>query len=151
VLHTNSRRYGVLILLDIITTLGVAVATMYLGVVSIYGVIFNNGRLDFFLQGIFFLCSSFFGLLNLFWLTFCCHETTDEVQDTLVCVQKLLLFSNECSWSTADLKRLSSQLKNLKIEFNVCGFFTINLQFFCGTVGILLSYILVMNQLIQIS
>jgi hypothetical protein len=151
VLHTNSRRYGVLILLDIITTLGVAVATMYLGVVSIYGVIFNTRKLDVFLQGIFFLCISSFGLLNLFWLTICCHETTDEVQDTLVCVQKLLLFPNECSWSTADLKRLSSQLKNLKIEFNVCGFFTINLQFFCGTVGILLSYILVMNQLIQIS
>jgi hypothetical protein len=149
VLHTSSRSYGVLILLDIITTLAIAVPTMYMGVVSISVAIFNTSRLDDVLQGTFFLCLSFFGVLNFLWLTICCHRTTDEIQDTLVCVQKLLLYPNGFSWSTADLKRLSSQLKNLKFEFSVCGFFTLNLQFFCGTVGIFLSYILVINQLFK--
>jgi hypothetical protein len=151
VLHTTSRSYGVLILLDIITTFTTAVPTMYLGVVFLNGVALNTPRINGFLQGIFFLCLSSIGLLNFLWLTICCHTTTDEVQETLVCVQMLLLYPNVFSWSTADLKRLSSQLKNLKAEFSVCGFFTLNLQFFCGTVGILFSYILVMNQLVQMS
>jgi hypothetical protein len=86
-------------------------------------------------------------MLNFLWLTICCHTTTDEVQDTLFCVQKLLLYPNAFSWSTADLKSLCFQLINLRVDFNVCGFFTLNLQFICGTVGILLSYIVVMNQL----
>jgi hypothetical protein len=79
-------------------------------------------------------------------LTICCHSTADEVQDTLVCIQKLLLNPNRLFWSTADLKRLSSQLKNLKVEFSVCGFFTINLQLLCGSVGIIITYIFVLNE-----
>jgi hypothetical protein len=149
VLHTSSRSYGVLILLDIITTLAIAVPTMYMGVVSISGSILNTFTLDVVLEGTFFLCLSFFGVLNFLWLTICCHTTTDEIQDTLACIQKLLLYPNGFSWSTADLKRLFSQLKNLKFEFNVCGFFTLSLQFFCGTVGIFLSYILAINQLFK--
>jgi hypothetical protein len=85
------------------------------------------------------LCTSSFSLLNFLWLTICCHATTDEFQDTLVCVQKLHLYPNAFSSSTADLKRLCFQLINHRVDFSVCGFFILNLQFICGTVGILLS------------
>jgi hypothetical protein len=147
VLQTTSRSYGVLILLDIITTLTTAVTTTYIGLVFLNGVGFSTNSVAVCLQGVFFICSSSFGLLNFLWLTICCHATTDELQDTLVCIQKLLLYPIEFSWSRADLKILSSQLKNLKVEFSVCGFFTLNLQLFCGAVGIFLSYIIVINQL----
>jgi hypothetical protein len=146
VLHTSSRSYGVLILLEIITVLTNAVPTIYLAVDFIKFGAFNSQSFNTWFKVITFLCSSSFGLLNFLWLTICCHTATDEVQDTLVCIQKLLLYPNGFSWSIADLKRLSSQLKNLKVEFGVCGFFTLNLQFICGTVGLLFSCILVMNQ-----
>jgi hypothetical protein len=121
-----------------------------MGLVFLNGAAFSTHSVEACFQGIFFFCSSSFGLLNFLWLTICCHATTDEVQDTLVCVQKLVLYPNGFSWSSEDLKILSSQLKYLKVGFNVCGFFTPNLQFFCGTLGILLSSILVMNQLSQL-
>jgi hypothetical protein len=150
VLHTSSRSYGVLILLDIITVLSNAVPTIYLAFVSLNAAAFSTHSAAVYLQGTFFLCSSSFGLMNFLWLTICCHTTTEVVQDTLVCVQKLLLYPNAFSWKSQDIERFSSQLKNLKVEFSVCGFFTLNLQFFCGTVGILFSYILVMFQLSRV-
>jgi hypothetical protein len=150
VLHISSRSYGVLILLDIITSLTSAVPTIYLTVVLINSAFSSRESIDIWLKATDFICTASSGLLNILWLAMCCHTTTDEIQETLVCVQKLLLYPNGLSWSTADLKRLSSQLRNLKVEFSVCGFFTLNLQFICGTVGIVMSYILVMNQFNQV-
>jgi hypothetical protein len=147
VIHTSSRSSGVLILLDIITFLTSAVPSIYLAAFFLNAAASSTHIVAVCLQGIFFLCLSPFGLLNFLWLRICCHATADEVQDTLVCVQKLLLYPNVFSWNSPDLESLSSQLKDLKVEFSVCGFFTLNLQFICGTVGILLSYILVMYQL----
>jgi hypothetical protein len=146
VLHTNSKTYGIFILLHIIMIFTNAVPTIYLGVVYLHSAAFNSDRFDMYLKGTNFFYESSFDLLTFLWLTICCHSTVDEVQDTLVCIQKLLLYPNRLFWSTADLKRLSSQLKNLKVEFDVCGFFTLNLRLFCGSVGVLITYILVLNQ-----
>jgi hypothetical protein len=151
ILRNSSRSNGVLILLDIIATLTNAVPTIYSAVVLINGAAFKSDSVYIWFKGIYFLSTSTFGLLNFLWLAMCCHTTTDEIQETLVCVQKLLLYPNGLSWSTADLNRLSSQIINLKVEFSVCGFFSLNLQFFCGTVGFVFSYIFVINQLFQVN
>jgi hypothetical protein len=147
VIQTSSRSYGVLILLDIITVFTTAVPAIYLAVAFLNAAALSTHSLAVYLQGIFFICSSSIGLLNFLWLTICFHATTEVVQDTLVCVQKLILYPNAFLLNSEDLERLSAQLRNFKVEFSVCGFFTLNLQFICGTVGILVSYILLMFQL----
>jgi uncharacterized pyridoxamine 5'-phosphate oxidase family protein len=146
VIHTNNKTYGILILLNVITLLTNTVPTIYLGVVFLNGTALNSDSIDVYFKGVTFFCQSSFGLLTFLWLTICCHATADEVQDTLICIQKLLLHPNKLFWSRADLKCLFSQLKNFKIEFSVCGFFTINLQFVSGSVGVMITYILVLNQ-----
>ncbi|PNF21449.1 hypothetical protein B7P43_G13507 [Cryptotermes secundus] len=146
VLHANSKTYGILILLNIMAILTITVPTTYLGVVFLTGAVFNTDKTDVYFRGICFFCQSSSGLLTFLWLTICCHSTADEVKDTIVCIQKLLLRPNRLFWSTEDLKRLLSQLKNLKVEFSVCGLFSLNLQLLSGSVGVIITYILVLNQ-----
>jgi hypothetical protein len=145
-LQANNKSYGIIILLDIMTILTGTVHSTYFGVALLKEAAFNNGDFYAYFKGVLLLFACFFDLLTFLWLTICCHLTADEVQDTLVCIQKLRVYPNRLLWTTADLKLLSSQLKNLKVEFSVCGFFTLNLQFLCGSVGIIFSYILVLNQ-----
>ncbi|PNF21471.1 hypothetical protein B7P43_G13506 [Cryptotermes secundus] len=146
VLHANSKTYGILILLNIMAILTNTVQSMYFAVILIKEALMNDADFYVCLKGATLLSASFFDLLIFIWLTICCQSTADEVQDTIVCIQKLLLRPNRPFWSTEDLKRLLSQLKNLKVEFSVCGFFSLNLQLLSGSVGVIITYIFVLNQ-----
>jgi hypothetical protein len=146
VLHDNNKGYEVLILFDVITILTIAVPTTYYGILSIKGAILENGHFRDYLKGIAVLSECAFMLLTLLWLTMCCQKSTEEVHATFGCIQKLLLYPNALGWSTSDLKSFASQLQNSKVDFNVCGFFTLNIQFFCASVSVIFTYILVLNQ-----
>jgi hypothetical protein len=116
VLQANSKSYGIIILLNIMTILTNAVPAIYLGAMFVKVATFNNGRSETYLRGIALFSMCAFQLLTFLWMTICCQSTAEEVQDTYVCIQKLLLYPNRLIWITADLKRLSSQLKNLKLS-----------------------------------
>jgi hypothetical protein len=146
VLQANNKSYGIIVLMDIMTILTSTVPLTYFGVIILKEAAFNNGDLNVYFKGTGLMCLCFFHVLTFLWLTLCCHSTAEEVQDTLVCIQKLLLYPNRLSWTTGDLKCMFYQLVNVKVEFSVCGLFTLNLQFLCGSVGIIFTYILVLNQ-----
>ena len=145
-LNYHNRSYQVPLLLDVPARLTFTVPTMYRGVMLMKGAILDNGPLPDYFLAVSTLCFCAFMLLTLLWLTFCCQKTTEEVSDIFICVQKLLLYPNTLGWSRSDLKSFSSQLKNNKVEFNVCGFFTLNFQFFCASVSVIFTYLLVLNQ-----
>jgi hypothetical protein len=146
VLRANNKSYEVLILFNIISILAITVPTTYCGVLIIKLAVVENGLLQLYLKGVFILSDCAFMVLVLLWLTFCCQTTTEEIRSTFICIQKLLLYPNAHGWSTSELKSFSSQLKNSIFEFNVCGFFTLNLQFFCASVSVIFTYILVLCQ-----
>ena len=148
-LNYHNRSYQVPLLLDVPARLTFTVPTIYQGVMLIKGAILDNGPLlvYFHTVSMFSLCA--FMLLTLLWLTFCCQKATEEGGEIFICIRKLLLYPNTLGWSRSDLKSFSSQLKNNKVEFNVCGFFTLNLQFFCASVSVIFTYLLVLNQLGQ--
>jgi hypothetical protein len=111
--------------------------------------ILENGPFHVYFGGITLLSLFAFLLFTLLWLTLCCQKTIEEVDDIFICIQKQLLYPNALGWSTSELKSFSSQLKNHKVEFNICGFFTLNMQFFCASVSVIFTYILVLNQFSQ--
>jgi hypothetical protein len=80
-------------------------------------------------------------------MTVSCHLTTNEVNNCVTQVQKLLLCHNFGHGALAELDRFASQLKNTKVEFNISGFFTLNLSFLGATVSAVFTYILVLIQL----
>jgi len=149
VLHANNKSYEVLILFDVITILTITVPTTYSGFMTIKRAIVENGLFQLYLKGVsnFLVCV---GLLLVFiWSALCCQKTTEEVNNIFICIQKLMLYPSVLGWSTSELKGFSSQLKNNKAEFNVCGFFTLKLQFLCARVSVIFTYILALNQLSQ--
>jgi hypothetical protein len=145
-IQENNNRYGILIILDIITILTSTVPTTYLGVIILKEAIFNNDNIKRYFKGIGLLCLCVFELLTLLWVTMCCNSTVEEVHSTFVYIQKLLLYPNIHSWTVTDLKSFSYQLKNVNIEFNILGFFNLNLKFLCASVGVICTYALVLNQ-----
>jgi hypothetical protein len=148
-LNYNNKSYAVNILLDVTARLTFTVPTVYQGVMFIKVAIIENGSFQVYFNGITMLYLFAFMLSTFLWLTLCCQKTTEEVDDIFICIQKLLLYPNALGWKASELKIFSSQLKNNKVEFNVCGFFTLNLQFFCASVSVMFTYILVINQLSQ--
>ena len=146
VLHANNKSYEVLILFDVITILTYIVPTTYSGFMTIKRAIVENGLFQLYLKGVsnFLVCV---GLLLVFiWSALCCQKTTEEVNNIFICIQKLMLYPSVLGWSTSELKGFSSQLKNSKFEFNICEFFTLNLHFFCASVSVIFTYIVVLSQ-----
>ena len=146
VLRANNKSCEVLILLAVITTLTFVVPTTYSGVMTIKRAIVDNGRFQLYFAGVSNFLKCFDLLLIFMWSALCCQKTTEEVNDIFICIQKLLLYPSARGWSTSELKGFSSQLKNSKFQFNVCGFFTLNLQFFCAGLSVIFTYILVLSQ-----
>jgi hypothetical protein len=147
VMHTSNKSYELLILLDVITILTSTVPGTYFGFMTLKRAIVNNGPIQLYLRAVtnFMQCAVM--LLALLRLTMCCQMTNEEVGNIFIGIQKLLLYPNALGWNTSELKNFSSQMKNNKAEFNVCGFFTLNLQFFCASVSVIFTYILVLHQL----
>ncbi|KDR19122.1 hypothetical protein L798_07004 [Zootermopsis nevadensis] len=149
VIHENNNSYGIVILLEFITVLTYSVFATYFGVITMNDAVFNNGNFEIYFKGITLLSMCAFELLAFFWLTTCCNSTAEEFNATLIHIQKLLLYPYISTWTIVDLKSFSSQLKNVKIEFNICGFFNLNLHFFCASVGGMFTYIIVLSQFNQ--
>ena len=146
VLHANNKSYEVLILLDVITVLTYTVPTTYSGVMTIKQAIVENGLFQLYLEGVSSLLECIALLLIFMWSALCCQNTTEQVNDIFICIQKLLLYPSAFDWNTSELKGFSSQLKNSKCEFNICGFFALNLQFFCASLSVIFTYIMVLSQ-----
>jgi hypothetical protein len=146
-MHTNNKSYELLMLLDVITLLSNTVPTTYSGFVTLKRAIVHNGPIQLYLRAVTIFMQCAIMLIAFLWLTMCCQNTTEEVGNIFVGIQKLLLYPNELGWSTSELKSFSFQMQNIKAGFNVCGFFTLNLQFFCGSVSVIFTYILVLHQL----
>jgi hypothetical protein len=147
VMHINNKSFELLILLDVITILTNIVPTTYFGFLNLKSAIVDNGPIQLYLTAVTIFLQCAFLLLALLWLTMCCQKTTEEVGNIFIGIQKLLLYPNEHGWSTSELKSFSFQMRNNKAEFNVFGFFTLNLQFFCASVSVMFTYILVVHQL----
>ena len=146
VLRANNKSYQVLILFVVITILTFAVPTTYCGVMTIKRAVVENGLFQLYVTGVSNLLTCVVLLLIFMWSALCCQNTTEEVNDIFICIHKLMLYPSALGWSTTELKGFSSQLKNSKFEFNMCGFFTLNLQFFCASVSVMFTYILVLSQ-----
>ena len=148
-LNYNNKSYEVTLLLDVTARLTFTVPAMYQGVMFMKDAILENGPFQIYFGGVSLLSLFAFMLFTFLWLTLCCQKTTEEVHDIFICIQKLLIYPNSHGWRTSELKSFSSQLKNNKVEFNVCGFFTLNLQFFCTSLSVIFTYTLVLNQFSQ--
>ena len=75
------------------------------------------------------------------------QQTSEEVNKAILNIHKLILFSSPSYEAVRELENLQNQLKDMKIEFSVCGFFTLNMSYFCAFMSGIVMYALILVQL----
>ena len=86
-------------------------------------------------------------LMLLLLIMFFCHVTTDEARRSSVVVQKLLLFETLDQVTTCYLDRLFVQLEGMRVAFTSCGLFRLDLPRFCGILGVICTYVVILTQI----
>lgn len=76
-----------------------------------------------------------------------CQFAENERQTSINLVHKLLLEDNIDEIDCKELGLLASQLRDMKIKYTACGFFTLNLPYLCSVTSLTVSYIIIMIQL----
>jgi hypothetical protein len=144
-LHINAY-FGIPILLVIISVIIVFIPSIYLPLFMLHDIV-NTFYIDINMK----LALLLFWSMSIFsmyvWLISCCHTVTEEVHKILLCTHKIQLCPNVTHGILVEINSFTSQIKDVVVEFSVCGIFTINLQFLCATFGVIVTYILVLFQL----
>jgi hypothetical protein len=120
---------------------------IYLEIVSVQNIIRNYGDYKQYLKGMFLLGLYFPHLMFFLWLITCCHKTSKEASETLIDVNKLLVYPNTGHRVSSELHSFCSLLRDARVEFKVCGLFALNLRLLVWSFSIVFTYVLVLVQL----
>jgi hypothetical protein len=146
-LRLVNRRYGIPILLYTISTLTYSVTLFYVEIVCLQNIIRNYSDSKSNLGGAMLLGLYTAKLVLFLWLITCCHKTSKEAREILIDVHKLLVYPNTGHRIRSEIHRFSSLLRDVRVAFNICGFFPLNVQFLCWSFSIVFTYVLVLVQL----
>jgi hypothetical protein len=142
-----NKRYGIPILLYTISTLTYSIPMIYLEIVSVRNIIYDYRDPKQYLQGMILLGLYIPHLIFFLWLITCCHKTSNEASETLIDVNKLLVYPNTGHRVSSELHSFCSLLRDARVEFKVCGLFALNLRLLCWSFSIVFTYVLVLVQL----
>jgi hypothetical protein len=147
VLWLVNKYYGIPVLLLTTSIVTNFIPVFFAGILFIQN--FIMGQREFvnyiLIESYLFWCIS--TLFIFVWINSCCHLVTEEVHKLLLCIHKIQIYSNVSQSTIRELRSFVSQLKDMRVEFSVCGLFTLNLPFLCATLGIIATYVAVLFQL----
>lgn len=147
VLLLINKYYGTTIILVIISILLNLTPSIYLGIIVFKDTIVYRHELKQYIELVLLLCWCVSIIFMYVWLNSCCHLVTDEVYKLMVCIHRIQLLPNVTYGTVVELNAFTNQLRDIRVEFSVCGLFALNLQFLCASFGVITSYILVLIQL----
>jgi hypothetical protein len=147
VLWLVNKYYGIPVLLFLTTTMVSFIPSLFTVITLIKIVIVGKMESPYYMILSSHLCWCISILFTFVWIVSCCHLVTEEVQKLLLCIHKIQIHSNVTQISFRELRSFISQLKDMKVEFCVCGLFVLNLPFLFGTVGVISTYDIVLFQL----
>ena len=146
VLWFVNRCYGFPVLLVITSTIFTFIPTFFAGIKLVQNAILHPFEFKYYIDMASYLYWCISILFTFAWIISCCHLVTREVQKLLLYIHKIQICSNVAQSTIVELRSFISQLKDMKVEFSVCGFFTLNLPFLCATSGVITTYVTVLFQ-----
>jgi len=146
VLWLVNKCYGFPILLVITSTIVTFVPTFFTGITHIQNAIVYQGEFQNHVMTASYLCWCISFLFTFAWIISCCHLVTGEVQKLLLYIHKIEIYCNVTQSTVVELRRFISQIKDMKVEFSICGLFALNLPFLCATLGVITTYVIVLFQ-----
>jgi hypothetical protein len=147
VLWLVNKCYGFPILLVITSTIVSFIPTFFGGISYVQNYTVYQHEFKFYMTIALYLCWCISILFAFVWIISCCHLVTGEVHKLLLYIHRIEIYSNVTQSTIVELRSFISQLKDMKVEFNICGLFTLNLPFLCATLGVITTYVTVLFQL----
>jgi hypothetical protein len=147
VLWLVNKCYGIPVLLLLTSTMVNFIPSLFTVITFIKIIIMVESEFVNFMTLSSHLCWCISILFTFVWIVSCCHLVTEEVHKLLLCIHKVQIRSNMTQSSVRELISFISQLKDMKVEFSVCGLFALNLPFLFGTLGVITTYVTVLFQL----
>lgn len=147
VLWLVNKYYGIPVLLVITSTIVTFIPTCFKGITHFQNVFVYQREFTDYMTTASYLFWCITILFTFAWIISCCHLVTGEVHKLLLYVHKIQLYFNVTQSTTVELRSFISQIKDMKVEFNVCGFFALNLPFLCATLGVITTYVTLLFQL----
>jgi hypothetical protein len=142
-----TSNFGFPILFHILSVLVTCVLMFYSAFYVIHGdIIKSEGVKTYVISGYFI----FWGIMHVtpfVWLVISCDETAHEANRGVIYIQRVKASPHTRQEIVTELENLSSQLKDMKVEFSVCGLIVLSLPFLCTFVGGIFTYIIIMVQL----
>jgi len=146
VLWLVNKCYGFPILLVIASTIVTFVPTFFSGITYIQYAIVHQLEFKYYMVIGPHLCWCISIVFMFTWIISCCHSVTGEVQNLLLYIHKIEIYSNVTQSTVVELRSFISQIKDMKVEFSICGLFALNLPFLCATLGVITTYVTVLFQ-----
>jgi hypothetical protein len=75
-----------------------------------------------------------------------CSLAVCECSRSPIIVQKIILRDDIDNELVNELEKMFTQFQAMKIGFSACGLFSLDSTFFCGIIGLTLSYIFIIAQ-----
>ena len=147
VLWLVNKCYGFPILLVITSTIVTFVPALFTGITFIQNAIVYQRELKRYMTMASYLywCTSI--LFMFAWINSCCQLVTGEVHKLLLYIHKIEIYSNVTQSTIVELRSFISQIKDMKVEFSICGLLALNLPFLFATLGVITTYVTVLFQL----
>jgi hypothetical protein len=142
-----TSHFGVPVLLQILSVMVTCVLMFYSAFHLIHSAVTNSEGVKTYVVSFY---SIFWGIMYVtpfVWLVISCDETAHEANRGVIYIQRVKAFPHTGQDAVTDLEKLSSQLKNMKVEFSVCGLIVLSLPFLCRFVGGIFTYIIIMVQI----
>ena len=147
VLSLVNKCYGIPVLLVITSTLATCIPRFFSGITLILNAIVDQRNFEKYINMASHFCWCISVLFTFVWIISCCHLVTGEVHKLLLYIYKIQIYSNVTQSTIFELRSFIFQLKDMKVEFSVCGLFVLKLPFLCATLGVITTYVIVLFQL----
>jgi hypothetical protein len=147
VLWLVNKCYGIPVLLLLTGIMVNFIPSLFTVITYVKSVIMGESEFLYYMTLSSHLCWCISILFTFVSIVSCCHLVTEEVNTLLLCIHKIEIYSNVTQSSVRELRSFISQLKDMKVEFSICGLFALNLPFLFGTLCAITTYVTVLFQL----
>jgi hypothetical protein len=142
-----SSHFGVPILFHILSVMVTCVLMFYSAFHFIHSAVANSEGVKTYITSCYLMFWGIAYVTPFVWLVISCDETAHVANRGVIYIQRIKASPYTGHDTITELGKLSSQLKDMKVEFSVCGLFVLSLPFLCTFVGGIFTYIIIMVQL----
>ncbi|PNF21476.1 hypothetical protein B7P43_G13504 [Cryptotermes secundus] len=142
-----TSHFGVPILCHILSVMVTCVLMFYSAFHFIHSAITNSEGVTTYIMSCYLIFYGIMYVTPFVWLVISCGDTAQDANRAVIHIHRAIASPYPGNDVITELEKLSNQLKDMKVEFSVCGLFVLNLPFLCTFVGGIFTYIIIMVQL----